>query len=99
MEKMMGKFWLKGALPDGCMVEKPKLEHNKCLASFHAYSVDEILQYGMSGEVLEQRAEFGQWLLGIVKHGGPKVDGKPLYDPDTAMRIWEEFIEKTSGKD
>ena len=81
----MGKFWLKGALPDGCMVEKPKL--------------DEILQYGMSGEVLEQRAEFGQWLLGIVKHGGPKVDGKPLYDPDTAMRIWEAFIEKTSGKD
>ncbi len=95
----MKKLWIKGALPDGCAVENPKMQHNKCLASFHAYSVGEVLQYGMSGEVLDQLGDFGQWLLGIAKHGGPEVDGKPLYDPDTALRIWETFIEKTNGKD
>ena len=73
------------------------MEQSKCMASFHAYDVDTILRYGLSAEVLEQVDDFRQWLRGIVKHGGPKADGKPLYDPETAMRIWEAFNEKVSG--
>ena len=73
------------------------MEQSKCMASFHAYDVDTILRYGLSAEVLEQVDDFRQWLRSIVKHGGPKVDGKPLYDPETAMRIWEAFNEKVSG--
>ena len=84
-------------LPDGCFVSKPQMEGNKCMASFHAYDVDDVLRYGLSAEVLSEVNDFRQWLRGIVKHGGPKVDGKLVYDPDTAMRIWETFNEKVSG--
>ena len=73
------------------------MEQSKCMASFHAYDVDTVLRYGLSAEVLEQVEDFRQWLRSIVKHGGPKADGKPLYDPETAMRIWEAFNEKVSG--
>ena len=73
------------------------MEQSKCMASFHAYDVDTILRYGLSAEVLEQVDDFRQWLRGIVKHGGPKVNGKSVYDPATAMRIWEAFNEKVSG--
>ena len=74
-----------------------QMEQSKCMASFHAYDVDTILRYGLSAEVLEEVDDFRQWLRSIVKHGGPKVDGKPLYDAATAMRIWEAFNEKVSG--
>jgi hypothetical protein len=97
MEEEMKKLWIKGALPDGCFVSKPQMEDNKCLASFHAYDVDTILRYGLSAEVLEEVEDFRQWLRSIVKHGGPKVNGKLVYDPETAMRIWEAFNEKVSG--
>jgi hypothetical protein len=74
------------------------MEQSKCMASFHAYDVDTILRYGLSAEVLEEVDDFRQWLRSIVKYGGPTIeDGKPLYDPDTAMRIWETFNEKVSG--
>ena len=73
------------------------MEQSKCMASFHANDVDTVLRYGLSAEVLEQVEDFRQWLRSIVKHGGPKADGKPLYDPETAMRIWEAFNEKVSG--
>tara|TARA_R110002167_G_scaffold63751_1_gene180120 strand:- start:208 stop:438 length:231 start_codon:yes stop_codon:yes gene_type:complete len=69
----------------------------KCMASFHAYDVDTVLRYGMSAEVLEQIEDFRQWLRNIVKHGGVEVNGKPVYDPATAIRIWEAFNEKVSG--
>ena len=72
-------------------------EQNKCMASFHAYDVDTVLRYGLSAEVLEQVDDFRQWLRNIVKHGGPEVNGKLLYDAATAMRIWEAFNEKVSG--
>jgi hypothetical protein len=72
-------------------------EQPKPVAVFHAYDVDDVLRYGLAAEVLEQVDDFRQWLRSIVKHGGPKVDGKPLYDPETAMRIWEAFNEKVSG--
>ena len=73
------------------------MEQSKCMASFHAYDVDTILRYGLSAEVLEEVDDFRQWLRNVAKHGGPKVDGKPLYDAATAMRIWEAFNEKVSG--
>ena len=75
----------------------PMIEEEKCMASFHAYDVDTILRYGLSAEVLEQVDEFRHWLRNIVKHGGPKVDGNLVYDPSTAMRIWEVFNEKVGG--
>ena len=73
------------------------MEQSKCMASFHAYDVDTILRYGLSAEVLEEVDDFRQWLRSIVKHGGPKVDGKPMYDRDTVIRISEVFCEKVSG--
>jgi len=72
-------------------------EHPKPVAVFHAYDVDDVLRYGLAGEVLEQVDDFRQWLRSIVKHGGPRVNGKLVYDPETAMRIWETFNEKVSG--
>ena len=75
----------------------PMLEDNKCMASFHAYDVDTVLRYGMSGEVLEQVDDFRQWLRNVVKHGGPEVNGKLLYDAETAMRIQEAFNNKVSN--
>ena len=83
-------------LPKGQGVIAP-MEQSKCMASFHAYDVDTVLRYGLSAEVLDQVDDFRQWLRNVVKHGGPKVDGKPLYDAATAMRIWEAFNEKVSG--
>ena len=73
------------------------MEQSKCMASFHAYDVDTVLRYGLSADVLEQVEDFRQWLRSIVQHGGPKVNGKSVYDPATAMRIWEAFNEKVSG--
>jgi hypothetical protein len=73
------------------------MEQSKCMASFHAYDVDTVLRYGLSAEVLDQVDDFRQWLRSVVKHGGPKVNGKLVYDPETAMRIWEAFNEKVSG--
>jgi hypothetical protein len=83
-------------LPKGQGVIAP-MEQNKCMASFHAYDVDTVLRYGMSAEVLEQVDDFRQWLRSIVKHGGVEVNGKLVYDPETAMRIWEAFNEKVAG--
>tara|TARA_R110000851_G_scaffold185076_1_gene334412 strand:+ start:67 stop:444 length:378 start_codon:yes stop_codon:yes gene_type:complete len=83
-------------LPKGQGVIAP-MEQSKCMASFHAYDVDTVLRYGLSAEVLDQVDDFRQWLRSVAKHGGPKVDGKPLYDAATAMRIWEAFNEKVSG--
>ena len=73
------------------------MEQRKCMASFHAYDVDTILRYGLSAEVLSEVDDFRQWLRSIVKHGGPKLDGELLYDPDTAMRIQEAFNNKVSN--
>ena len=72
-------------------------EQPKPVAVFHAYDVDDVLRYGLAAEVLEQVDDFRQWLRSIVKHGGPRVNGKLVYDPETAMRIWEAFNEKVSG--
>ena len=72
-------------------------EQPKPIAVFHAYDVDDVLRYGLAAEVLEQVDDFRQWLRSIVKHGGPKVNGKSVYDLETAMRIWEAFNEKISG--
>ena len=83
-------------LPKGQGVIAP-MEQSKCMASFHAYDVDTVLRYGMSAEVLEQVDDFRQWLRSIVKHGGVEVNGKLVYDPDTAIRIWEAFNEKVAG--
>ena len=83
-------------LQKGQDVIAPK-EQSKPIAVFHAYDVDDVLRYGLAAEVLEQVDDFRQWLRSIVAHGGPKVDGKPLYDLETAMRIWEAFNEKISG--
>ena len=76
-----------------------QMEQSKCMASFHAYDVDTILRYGLSAEVLEEVDDFRQWLRSIVKHGGPKVDGKLVYDPDTIMRVWEAFCEQITEGD
>ena len=83
-------------LPKGKGVIAP-MEQSKPVAVFYAYDVDDVLRYGLSVEVLDQVDDFRQWLRNVVKHGGPKVDGKPLYDAATAMRIWEAFNEKVSG--
>jgi len=73
------------------------MEQSKCMASFHAYDVDTVLRYGLSAEVLAEVDDFREWLRSIVAHGGPKVNGKVVYDADTAMRIWEAFNEKIGG--
>ena len=83
--------WQKG---QGVIAPK---EQPKPVAVFHAYDVDTILRYGLAAEVLSEVDDFRQWLRGIVKHGGPKVDGKPVYDRDTVIRISEVFCEKVSG--
>ena len=83
-------------LPKGKGVIAP-MEQSKPVAVFYAYDVDDVLRYGLSVEVLDQVDDFRQWLRSIVKHGGPKVNGKSVYDPETAMRIWEAFNEKVSG--
>ena len=83
-------------LPKGQGVIAP-MEQSKPVAVFYAYDVDDVLRYGLSVEVLDQVDDFRQWLRNVAKHGGPKVDGKPLYDAATAMRIWEAFNEKVSG--
>ena len=78
---------------------QPNEEQTRCMATFHAYDVDDVLRYGLAAEVLSQVDDFRQWLRGIVKHGGPKLDGELLYEPETAMRIWETLNEKVSGDD
>jgi len=78
---------------------QPDEEQTRCLATFHAYDVDTILRYGLSAELLEQVEDFRQWLRNIAKHGGPKVDGKLVYDPDTIMRVWEAFCEQITEGD
>ena len=72
-------------------------EQSKPIAVFHAYDVDDVLRYGLAAEVLEQVDDFREWLRNIAKNGGPEFNGKPVYDPETAMRIWEAFNEKVSG--
>ena len=72
-------------------------EQPKPVAVFHAYDVDDVLRYGLAAETLEQVKDFSDWLLSIAKHGGPKVDGKPVYDRDTVIRISEVFCEKAIG--
>ena len=72
-------------------------EQPKPVAVFHAYDVDDVLRYGLSSEVLEQVNDFRQWLRRIVKYGGPTIEGKPVYDPETVMRIWSVLDEKAIG--
>jgi len=106
------KYWISGVL-DGCYappvgwkstwqkgqaVIAPK-EQPKPIAVFHAYDVDDVLRYGLSAELLEQVEDFRQWLRNIAKHGGPKVNGKSVYDSDTIMRVWEAFCEQITEGD
>lgn len=33
--------------------------------------------------------DFKNWMRNIAKHGGPKKDGKPLYDNETMQRTYD----------
>ena len=72
-------------------------EQSKPIAVFHAYDVDDVLRYGLAAEVLEQVDDFREWLRNIAKNGGPEFNGKPVYDPETVMRIWSVLDEKAIG--
>jgi hypothetical protein len=72
-------------------------EQPKPVAVFHAYDVDDVLRYGLAAEVLEQVDDFREWLRNLAKGGGPEFNGKPVYDPETVMRIWSVLDEKAIG--
>jgi hypothetical protein len=83
-------------LQKGQDVIAPK-EQSKPIAVFHAYDVDTVLRYALANEVLEQVDDFRGWLRNIAKSGGPEFNGKPVYDPETVMRIWDVLNEKAIG--
>jgi len=83
-------------LQKGQDVIAPK-EQSKPIAVFHAYDVDDVLRYGLAAEVLEQVDDFREWLRNLAKGGGPEFNGKPVYDPETVMRIWSVLDEKAIG--
>ena len=61
------------------------------VATFAAYDEAIAKLYADAPEVAKGAKVFDAWLRKIAKHGGPTINGKPMYDPDTIERIRDAY--------
>ena len=63
----------------------------KPLATFHAYTEEEVKLHADAAEVSKGARVFDAYLRKLVVHGGPMRNGKPMYERDTVERIRDAF--------
>ena len=63
----------------------------KPLATFHAYTEDEVKLHADAADVSKGARVFDAWLRRLVIHESPKMNGKPMYERDTVERIRDAF--------
>ena len=63
----------------------------KPLATFPAYTEDEVKLHADAADVSKGARVFDAYLRKLVVHGGPMMNGKPMYERDTVERIRDAF--------
>ena len=66
-------------------------EKSEPVATFVAYDEATAKLYADAPDLAKGAIVFDAWLRKIAVHGGPLVNDKPMYDPDTAARLREAF--------
>ena len=61
------------------------------VATFAAYDEATAKLYADAPEVAKGAKVFDAWLRKIAVHGGPTLNDKPMYDPDTIERIRDAY--------
>ena len=79
--------------PTYANVRRPYLTMSdpKPLATFHAYTEDEVKLHADAAEVSKGAHVFDAYLRKLVIHESPKMNGKPMYDLDTVERIRDAY--------
>ena len=57
------------------------------VATFVAYDEATAKLYARAADLDEAVRLYDAWIRKIVKHGGPGVNDKPMYDKDTVDRL------------
>ena len=57
------------------------------VATFVAYDEATAKLYAGAADLEKAVRVYVAWIRKIVKHGGPVVNGKPMYDKDTVDRL------------
>jgi len=57
------------------------------VATFVAYDEATAKLYARAADLDEAVRLYDAWIRKIVKHGGPLVNDKPMYDKDTVDRL------------
>ncbi len=57
------------------------------VATFVAYDEATAKLYARAADLDEAVRLYDAWIRKIVKHGGPVVNDKPMYDKDTVDRL------------
>ena len=66
-------------------------EPKEPVATFVAYDEATAKLYARASNLEKGGEKDDSHLRKIAKHGGPSVNGKPMYDRDTAARLREAF--------
>ena len=61
------------------------------VATFVAYDEATAKLYARAADLDEAVRLYDAWIRKIVKHGGPTLNDKPMYDPDTIERIRDAY--------
>ena len=61
------------------------------VATFVAYDEATAKLYADAPDVAKGAIVFDAWLRKIAVHGGPTLNDKPMYDPDTIERIRDAY--------
>ena len=62
-------------------------EKSEPVATFVAYDEATAKLYAGATDLAKGVRLYDAWIRKIVKHGGPMVNDKPMYDPDTVDRL------------
>ena len=62
-------------------------EPKEPVATFVAYDEATAKLYARAADLDEAVRLYDAWIRKIVKHGGPVVNDKPMYDKDTVDRL------------
>ena len=62
-------------------------ESKEPVATFVAYDEATAKLYARAADLDEAVRLYDAWIRKIVKHGGPVVNDKPMYDKDTVDRL------------
>jgi len=66
-------------------------EKSEPVATFVAYDEATAKLYAGAADLAAAVEKYDSHLRKIAKHGGPLVNDKPMYDPDTIERIRDAY--------